>query len=108
MNDEIARLEIFGIPKDGARIKITAKLGKPYLVLGDGALEEWACPVSLEPLYSRLHDAHGGGSFQALCLASNLVLSLLEAFVEKGGQLVQDDGTRFPLEAFSFGVIKNT
>lgn len=108
MNEFIAKLEITGIQPDGGRIKITAKIGKPYPVEGNEDIDEWACPVSLEPLYSRLHDAHGGGSFQALCLASNLILNLLQGFKEKGGQLFHEDGTLFPIEAYSFGSTKNT
>jgi hypothetical protein len=108
MKDEIAKLEVIGIQKNGSRIKITAKIGKPYPVAENEDLAEWACHVALEPLYTRLHDIHGGGSFQALCLASNLLLSLLEGFIEKGGQLVHDDGTTFPIEAYCFGITKDT
>ena len=108
MEEIIAKLEIRGIKPDGEKIRIIAEIGKPYPVKGNEDIDEWACPVSLEPLYIRLHDAHGGGSFQALCLASNLILNLLEGFIEKGGQLVHDDGTRFPIESYSFGGVKNT
>ena len=103
MNEEIAKLEIIGINKDGSRVNITAKVGKPYPVEGNKELDEWACPVSLEPLFGSLHDAHGSGSFQSLCLANNLILDLLRGFEEQGGQLIHEDGTKFPLQAFWYG-----
>jgi len=108
MKEEIAKLGIIGIKPDGEKIKIIAKIGKPYLVEGNEDIDEWACAVSIEPLYKRLHDSHGVGSFQALCLASNLIINLLQGFIEKGGQLVHDDGTRFPIEAYCFGGKENT
>lgn len=108
MKDAIAKLEIMGVRPDGEKIQITAIIGKPYPVEGNEELDEWACPVSLEPLYKKLHDAHGGGSFQALCLASNLILNLLQGFKENGGQLVHADGTQFPIDAYSFGFKENT
>jgi hypothetical protein len=68
--------------------------------------EEWACPVSLTPLYKHLHDAHGGNSLQALCLAVSLALDLLQDFKEKGGALRFPSGEEFPLESYSFGVAR--
>ncbi len=108
MKDLIASMKIIGITPNGERIEILAKIGKPYPVEGQEDIDEWACPVSLEPLYKRLHEAHGGGSFQALCLASSLILNLLHGFIEKGGKLIHEDGTSFPLEAYSFGLAKGT
>ena len=108
MNDVIASLAVIGITSDGERIDIVAEIGTPYLVEALDGIDEWACPVSLEPLYERLHDAHGAGSLQALCLASTLVLSLLHDFIDKGGRLVYEDGINFPLEAYGFGLPKAT
>jgi hypothetical protein len=108
MKEETAKLEIIGINPGGERIKISAKIGKPYPVEGNEGIDEWACPVSLEPLYKSLHDAHGEGSLQALCLAINLILDLLQSFIEKGGKLVHEDGTRFSIESYSFGNKENT
>lgn len=102
MKEYIASLNITGIKPDGEQISITAKIGKPFSVLGNEDIEEWACPVSLDPLFKNLHDAHGCDSFQALCLASKLIFSLLSSFVEKGGQLVNEDGADFPLDAYGF------
>lgn len=108
MEEIIAKLDIIGIKPDGEKIKIVGRIGKPYPIKENKDIDEWACPVSLKPLYKQLHDAHGGGSFQALCLASNLLLNLLEGFVENGGQLTHDDGTEFPIEAYSFASSKST
>jgi hypothetical protein len=103
MNEIIAELNIIGVKQNGEKIDISAKIGKPYPVAGNEETDEWACPVSLTPLYSRLHDAHGTGSFQALSLASNLILDLLRDFKENNGKLLEDDGTEFPLDAYWFG-----
>jgi len=77
-------------------------VGLPYQLGAEP--EEWACPVGLKPLYSKLRDVHAGSSFQALCLASALVLDLLDGFKAKGGELFYAPGEGFPLEAYAFGV----
>lgn len=83
---------------------IKVQIGVPYQCGNDP--EEWACFVSLTPLYKRLHDAHGGNSLQALCLAVSLALDLLQDFKEKGGALRFPSGEEFPLESYSFGVAR--
>ena len=108
MKELIASLKVIGITPDGERIDIIAEIGKPFPVEGQEDIDEWACPVSLKPLYRRLHNAHGSGSLQTLCLATSLALNLLQGFIEKGGRLVHEDGTDFPLEAYSFGLAKGT
>lgn len=106
-NEIVAELNIIGIKPNGEQIDITARIGKPYPVVGNEGVDEWACPVSLTPLYDRLQDVYGRGSFQALCLASYLVLDLLGGFRDKGGKLVSNDGTEFSLEAYMFGRSEN-
>ena len=49
---------------------------------------------------------HGGSSLQALCLALALAKTLLDDFVEKGGQLTYDTGESFDLNAV-FGITKH-
>ena len=107
MKEEIARLSIIGITPNGEHISIIGRIGKPYPLEGQEDIDEWACPVTLEPLYKNLHPAHGCGSFQSLCLDSCLLLDLLEGFIEKGGRLVDEDGTEFPLDAYWFKKTKN-
>ena len=82
-------------------MEVTVGIGQPRQIGRDP--EEWACPVSLTPLYKHLHDAHGGDAFQALCLAASLVLDLLHGVVEKGGSVSFVGGDRFPFEAYAFG-----
>ncbi len=108
MEEVILKLEVIGIEENAFEINIVAKIGKPYSVKDNEHIDEWACPVSLEPLYKKLHDVHGSGSFQALCLANNLIIDLLRGFKEKGGQLVYEDGNEFLLEAYWFGSNSNT
>jgi hypothetical protein len=101
-NVTIAGETIWGQRPGEDAFEITIEIGTPCQV-GDDP-EEWACPVALTPLYKGLQDAHGGSSFQALCLASSLVLDLLSGFKEKGGVLFHSPGEEFPLEAYAFGV----
>ena len=108
MKELVATLNLIGIEPDGKRIDILATIGKPFLVPGHEDIDEWACAVFLEPLYKTLHNVHSGSSFQALCLASNLILKLLSDFIDKGGQLVHEDGTQFSLGECGFGVQTNT
>jgi hypothetical protein len=104
MDKVIAKASMFGQRPGEERFEITVEIGAPYQCGGEP--EEWACPVAVRPLYERLHDAHGGDSFQSLCLAISLAQDLLQAFREKGGALTYETGELFPLEAYSFGVAK--
>jgi len=108
MTKTIARTKLIGVRADGERQEIEIKIGTPYKIEHEDNLEEWACPVSLEPLYKKLHDAHGSDSFQAMCLAASLVIDLLAAFRENGGRILMESGDEFPLEAYWFGHAKNT
>ena len=93
MAEAIAEERLVGLRPSGERVQVVATIGLPYQV----GPEEWACPVSLAGLHERLHEAHGGSSLQALCLAASLLRQLLTSFVEDGGQLLYSDGE----EAFS-------
>jgi hypothetical protein len=95
--EPIAKDTMFGCQPGGERFEIQVEVGSPYQY--DDRGEEWACPISLFPLYRRLADIHGGSSLQALCLALTLAKTLLDDFVEKGGQLTYDTGESFDLNA---------
>ncbi len=107
MNNIIACTKLIGVTSEGISQNIEIEIGTPYKIEHDD-LEEWACPVSLKPLYKKLHDAHGDNSFQAMCLAASLVIDLLIAYEEKGGKLIMEGGDNFPLEAYWFGHAKKT
>jgi hypothetical protein len=100
MNKVIAHVSLFGSKPGGDSFPITVQIGTPHQV--EGQSDEWACPVSVLPLFKQLHDAHGGDSFQALCMAVSLSQYLLRCFVEDGGSLTIDGETPFPIEAYSF------
>ncbi|RYG98047.1 MAG: hypothetical protein EON58_08265 [Alphaproteobacteria bacterium] len=102
MRKAIASEKIWGQRPGEDAFEIRIEIGTPYQV-GDDP-HEWACPVSLLPLYDRLHDARAGSGFHALCLASSLALDLLHDFAEKGGALFYSPGEDFPFEAYSFGI----
>lgn len=99
MHDVIAHMELTAIPRNGEQFRMTVNIGRPYLE-GESP-PTWACPVSLEPPFGKLSDIRGVDSFHALCLANRLVLALLNSFKAQGGRLVLDDGSDFPLEAYS-------
>ena len=101
MNSIIASESIIAKRANEESFELKIEIGTPYQVGTDP--EEWACPVAVRPLYENLHDAHGGNSFQSLCLAASLTLDLLQGFLEKGGSLTYSTGDDFPLEAYSFG-----
>ena len=107
MKNVIASTKIIGISSDGEKQEIEIKISAPYKIERKDNIEKWACPVSLEPLYNKLHEAHGSDSFQAMCLAASLVIDLLIAYKEKGGKLFLEGGDEFPLEAYWFGHAKN-
>jgi hypothetical protein len=101
--DVIARTELIGQRPGEEPFPIVIEIGRPYLRRNDP--EEWGCPVSLIPLYKKLHDAVGVDAFQALCLGASLVIDLLGGFKEKGGSLSVGKGEgEFPLEAYAFGL----
>ena len=108
MKSKIASTRLIGITEAGVRHDIEIAIGAPYQVEHEDDLEEWACPVSLKPLYKNLRDAHGSDSFQAMCLAASLVIDLLIGFQEKGGKLIMEDGAEFPLNAYWFGHAKKS
>jgi hypothetical protein len=104
MNAVIAQMSMLGARPGEPPFTITVQIGTPYQC-GDDP-EEWACPVAVLPLFKNLSDAHGGDSFQALCLAMSLAQDLLHGFRENGGALSYETGESFLLEAYSFGIGK--
>jgi hypothetical protein len=79
----IAQGRIWASDLSRGEFSIDVHIGRPYEISPD----EWACPVQLLGLYSKLSDQHGVDSFQALMLAQNQARSLLTAFIEDGGTL---------------------
>jgi hypothetical protein len=106
MNDPVAKKELIAVHPAGSRSMVTIEIGMPYLREVDKDLEDWACPVSLSPLYNNLAEARGGDSFQALSLAVSLILDLLSGLKAKGWNFLIDEEEEFPLEAYSFGRMK--
>ena len=99
MTEIFASTRMVGISPSGEKISITVKVGRPYV---DGA-GIWRCPVTVEPLYSRLSDIAGSDSFQAVLLACSLAIDLLQDFKDKGGSLTHPDGEEFRLDTYGFG-----
>jgi hypothetical protein len=102
VSDPTASITLLGKRSpDDEGFRIDLQVGPPYEVADHP--NEWACPVSMKPLYEDLRDPHANDSLQALCLALSLALYLLADFRDKGGDLFYETGQRFPLEAYCFG-----
>jgi hypothetical protein len=91
MQTIVAARRLLGRTPEGSNLDIVCSVGMPYPCEG----RDWACPVSVTPLFDQLPDMQGLDSFQALELAIKLVHNLLEGFIEKGGSLYMD-GDEFP------------
>ncbi|MFH1147908.1 MAG: hypothetical protein V1736_09415 [Pseudomonadota bacterium] len=88
MDGIIGEREIFAVSATGERRSIRIAVGMPYRVNGDS----WSCPVRMEGLRDRIHDAVGVDSWQALVLAIGLVRQILWYFLEDGGRLFWEEG----------------
>jgi hypothetical protein len=84
----VASRNLVAIHSAQGELSVRIDIGLPYQCSDN----EWACPIALEGLYNKLPDVHGEDSFQALMLAQNLARTLLNDFVEKGGQLLDAPG----------------
>ena len=85
------------IAKDGETFSLQLDIGLPYQVQGV-EFEEWACPVSLTPLFGRLADIHGCDAVHALALAMGLARNLIQLFLQDDGRLLADDGTEMSID----------
>ena len=88
---------IAGITQAGDQISIKLGIGRPYC-LSEG---RWRCDISLEPLYSCLPAVPGRDAFQASGFAHHQLLDLLHLFVEKGGKLLNADGSILDLNVYT-------
>jgi hypothetical protein len=84
----IASRKLIAIDANGREFAITIGIGTPYEV----DPESWACPVLLEGMHERLADQKGVDSWQSIQLAYQLILRLLEYFVQEGGTLHWPEG----------------
>jgi hypothetical protein len=85
--DWIASSRFLLVTADGAERVVTARIGRPY----DTGGGDWACPVEIENFESRGPDVYGADSLQSLCLATSSVRLRLEAFLVKGGKVLDPD-----------------
>jgi hypothetical protein len=96
----LAALKVVAITASGDRVTLNARIGAPYSHPEGG----FACPVEIAPLYAELEDVRGVDSFHAVWLACSLILKLFSHFKAQGGQLRNEDGSEFPLEAYLTGL----
>jgi hypothetical protein len=110
MSKTIVALEIVGIKKDKTKIDIILNIGEPYPYADDKddmTIDDWICPITLQPI-ANLDHVCGCGALQALSLAINMTMLVLNKFVNEGGQLTYKNGTDFPLKAFSLTELDNS
>lgn len=85
----IATRDLTGIDSSGREFSIKLGIGAPHRI--DGG--DWACPMAIEGLHSLKKDGIVGvDAFQALMLAQRLAKQLLEAHIQKGGQILDGPG----------------
>ena len=84
----IATRELTAVRAPRGEFRVAVAVGRPYRIDRD----EWACAVKLNGLHDSLRDQHAADSFQALMLAQNLAKTLLSAFTDEGGLLLDSPG----------------
>ncbi|WP_152522630.1 hypothetical protein [Sphingobium ummariense] len=57
----------------------------------------WWCPVHLSPFLNKVRPIAGADSFQSICLSIALVRSVIDDFVEKGGQMPSSFHSSYPM-----------
>ncbi len=93
MNNPLASRSILAVKPNGERLTVVLAIGHPYEVTP----EQWAIPVSMSGLHSRLGDIHGIDAWQVIQLAYEFVVQLIGHFVEEGGKLYWPE-TEEPIE----------
>jgi hypothetical protein len=86
----IAMRELVGVDTLRGSFDIRVCIGLPHQIESG----DWRCPLALEGLHSPLKGPVGVDAFQSLMLAQNLARTLLTAFVERGGKLLDGPGGR--------------
>ncbi|MEP6944493.1 MAG: DUF3658 domain-containing protein [Acidobacteriota bacterium] len=86
----IAEKAIYAIDNNGRGFDIGLQIGRPFKT--EMPHGDWACPSALIGLHSRIRNMFGVDPLQALSIALKLTRSLLEVFVEDGGQLFSEPG----------------
>jgi hypothetical protein len=93
MNNLLASRTILAVKPNGKRFTVVLAIGQPYEVTP----EEWAIPVSMSGLHSRLGDIHGIDAWQVIQLAYEFIVQLIGHVVEEGGRLYWPE-TEEPIE----------
>jgi uncharacterized protein DUF6968 len=96
----VAKVEVTGVRAGGERLAIKVEIGRPRQER-DG---RWACSIAVAPLRTRFDDVRGADSFHAVWLACGLTLKLLGNLKAEGWQLLNGDGSEFPLDAYLSGL----
>jgi hypothetical protein len=80
----IATRGLIGVDTLRGSFEIRVCIGLPHQTESG----DWRCPLFLQGLHSPLKGPVGVDAFQSLMLAHNLARTLLTAFVERGGKLL--------------------
>lgn len=84
------------IDTDGAPFDLTIRIDAPR-----PHQDDWACRLLVTELFEPGRDLHGVDSWQALQLAQRLAFTLLDAFVERGGRLLDFGEPTTPAALFA-------
>jgi hypothetical protein len=93
-------LDVIASTADGKRLEIHTHIAAPQ-PQDDGS---WLCRVAVAPLQDQSLEVRGVDSFHAVWLSCSLVLKLLTHLKAQGGELLNRDGSVFPLDAYLAGL----
>lgn len=99
----IAELRVVIVHPDGRRVPGHIAVGQPYVLGGGDPADAYEshCPVEIDGIWSRTHPVIAGGTLQALLGGIQLLGTMLHAFIEQGGRVLDaDDGSDVPLSSF--------
>ena len=93
-------LEVVAMSGDGKRLAISARIEAPQRQ-DDGS---WLCKVAVAPLQQQHLEVRGVDSFHAMWLSCSLILKLLAHLKSDATELLNPDGSVFPLAAYLAGL----
>jgi len=96
----MVKLDVVALTPEGKRVNVSVRISAPERA----ADASWTCKVEVAPLQAQALTVRGVDSFHAVWLACSLILKLLEQLRSGGGQILNTDGTEFPLEAYLSGL----
>ena len=101
MSNVVAEFAFGAVGADGSRMRVVLLVECPYKVT-ESNVEEWACPLSMEPIQPRCL-TRGVSAVRAFGLALSGAQQALTYFVEDGGRLFFEDGSPWKDASLNLG-----